>query len=243
MFAMAMLPLATAAFAQFPAAGPRGQYEVVAAPRNPTVTNPQGRYRPDDPQLVDRLVSFTGASVAFDGDAKACARTTITSERTQLGRLLRRLIPDERKYGRLNIAKPRDYAIQLAPTTVVTATRYRCLRPVGNHGGDWDRAVAFPIGGGRFALSIVQDHLLILRPVAGPIRASFACGRAGSPSERAICADRLLAGWDRSVAAAYREGQGDPAEQRAWLAERDRCGADRACLHESMSLRAYNLLR
>lgn len=240
--AVAMLPLATAGVAQTPSAGPRGQYEVTAAPRNPTVTNSQGQYRPDDPQLVDRLVSFTGPAVAFDGDAKACARTATTSERVQLGRLLRRLIPDERKYGRINVAKARDYGIGLAPTTVVTATRYRCLRPVGNHGADWNRAVAFPIGGGRFALSIVQDHLLILRPVAGPVRASFGCGRARSPSERAICADRRLAGWDRSVAAAFREGQGDAEGQRAWLVERDRCGADRECLHESMSLRANNLL-
>lgn len=225
-----------------PAAGPVGTFEVVAAPRNQIVTNPQGQYRPDDPQLVNRLVRLTPTSVAFDGDAKTCTRAAATTQRLPLGRVLRQVIPDERKYGRLNVARPRDFGIALAPGAVVPVTRYRCVQPLDAHGAEWNRAVSFPIDGGRVALFLVGDHLLILRPAAGPIRASFACARAGSPAERTICADRQLAGWDRSVAAAYREGRGDVADQRAWLAERDRCGADRACLLDAMSLRTANLL-
>ena len=60
---------------------------------------------------------------------------------------------------------------------------------------------------------------------------------------QAICGDRLLAGWDRSVAQAFDQGGGDRDEQRAWLLERDRCGADSACLQETMSIRTGSLLR
>lgn len=69
--------------------------------------------------------------------------------------------------------------------------------------------------------------------------ASFNCARAGTPSERAICGNRALE--DRDVEMATIFGLIRPVfgmgargafmdEQNAWLAQRNRCGADRACL-------------
>jgi uncharacterized protein len=77
----------------------------------------------------------------------------------------------------------------------------------------------------------------------GPIRASFDCARANTTVERTICGDRVLAGWDRSVATAYRTASVDPADLRAWLSKRDQCGSDRECLQSAMSLRVANLAR
>ncbi|WP_419809429.1 lysozyme inhibitor LprI family protein [Sphingomonas sp.] len=215
---------------------PSGEYVVVSAARNPAVSNAAARYRADDPRLVGRIVSFAGPRLSFDGDYTLCKRATTTTQRTTAGRIVRQVMP--RGAGGRG-ATPADAGLRLAASAPVTVTRFRCI-VAGTHGADWDRAVLFPIDGGRWAFSIAPDHLMILQPAAGAIRGSFACARARSPVERTICGDRVLAGWDRSVAAAY--AGGDLAEQRTWLAERDRCGADRDCLHESMSLRVENLL-
>jgi uncharacterized protein len=80
--------------------------------------------------------------------------------------------------------------------------------------------------------------------------ASFPCAKAATPTEQAICADAQLSRLDEQLAEAYRAAAavlgatlecqpGKPSEtavqplrasQRAWIAERDRCGRDRACL-------------
>ena len=224
-------------------AAPAGQFVVVAAPRHPAVTNMQAAYRPNDPQLIDRLVSFDGAGLSFDGDYKDCAQATSTTTKLAAGALMRRIFPDRPNYGKRSVASPADFGLKIAPATMVNATSYRCVTPRGNHGAEWTGATMFAIGDGRWALSLIRDHLLILKPVSGPIQASFSCVKASSVIDRTICGDRLLAGWDRSVATAYRQGNGGLEDQRAWLAERDKCGADKACLHESMSLRVNNLLR
>ena len=234
----------TTAFAISPAdaATPLGPFEVVAAPRHPAVSNLQAAFRADDPQLVNRLVAFDGPVASFDGSYKSCARATRTVGKAQVGQLIRRIFPDRPNYGKRFVARPADFALTMAPATVVTTIAFRCIEPGGTHGRDWTGAKLFSIGNGRWALSIIQDHLLILKPATGPIRASFDCGKAQSPIDRTICGDRLLAGWDRSVAAAYDQGNGDLAGQRAWLAERDKCGLDKDCLHETMALRTTNLL-
>ena len=81
--------------------------------------------------------------------------------------------------------------------------------------------------------------LFALLAADGAQGASFACGRARTPDERAICADRALNDQDVRVAVMYDFLRGLHAmggrgaildDQRAWLAERRRCGAGRACL-------------
>lgn len=218
------------------------EFVVVSAPRHPAVTNLQGAFRPDDPQLVGRIVSFDGSAASFDGDYKACDRVTKTVARASIGQVIRRIFPDRPNYGKHHVARPQDFGLVGTSSAPIVATIFRCVVPRGHHGEDWTGATLFPLGDGRWALSLIEDQLLILKPASGPIRASFDCAKARSAVERTICGDRVLAGWDRSVAAAYAIGQGDVTEQRAWLAERDRCGSDKACLHESMSLRANNLL-
>lgn len=67
-------------------------------------------------------------------------------------------------------------------------------------------------------------------------RASFDCGKAASPVELTICGEyeSELRSLDRDLAdawaAARAAGKSDLAEQRRWLASRDKCGDDRTCL-------------
>jgi hypothetical protein len=63
-------------------------------------------------------------------------------------------------------------------------------------------------------------------PTASPDRPAFACARAATLVERAICAEPALAARDRALAIAYRRNRGEPkaaAEQLGWLASRDIC--------------------
>lgn len=69
--------------------------------------------------------------------------------------------------------------------------------------------------------------------------ASFNCARAGTPSERAICGSRALEDKDVEMATIFGLirpvfAMGGRAafmdQQNAWLVQRNRCGADRACL-------------
>lgn len=90
--------------------------------------------------------------------------------------------------------------------------------------------------------------------VASRVGPSFDCRRAGSASERAICASTFLPALDRRVASAYGEARralggtlGEwleerlRADQRAWLRRRDRCEADVACLARELRGRAETL--
>lgn len=68
-------------------------------------------------------------------------------------------------------------------------------------------------------------------------RSSFDCAKASAPVEKVICGEyeSNLRRLDRDLAAAWAAvraaGKGDLAEQRSWLAARDKCGNDdRGCL-------------
>ena len=82
---------------------------------------------------------------------------------------------------------------------------------------------------------------------AGP---SFDCARAGNAAEFAICGDPGLSYLDRELAAAYgvaasrlsAAGQRQLRDgQRAWLADRNRCGANVQCLRFAMEARIGQL--
>ena len=83
-------------------------------------------------------------------------------------------------------------------------------------------------------LWIALIALLLIGASAVPNRPSFACKGNLSPAERAICADPELAAWDRAMAKVYRltdkADQWQNERHSAWLAQRNRCGAKRACL-------------
>jgi uncharacterized protein YecT (DUF1311 family) len=97
--------------------------------------------------------------------------------------------------------------------------------------------------------------LLLWPPISFAATAdpSFACTGALNPTEAAICSDESLAALDRIVATAYKNKfDGLPVEsadaldevvksliitQKAWLAHRNSCGADRGCIYKAYATR------
>lgn len=94
--------------------------------------------------------------------------------------------------------------------------------------------------------------LPLIVPPMGAEAASFACAKAATPTETAICADPALSALDERLAAAYREavkafddtpsgnsksGAAVKADQRAWLGDRNACAADAACLRAAYERR------
>ena len=106
--------------------------------------------------------------------------------------------------------------------------------------------------GGGYELQGRKDAVVLVRPGAAPVRCRVAEGDAGTaakPSfpcdgdlgaaERQICGSATLAGLDRRLAEAYGDAstrlsgaaqQALVQGQRRWLAARNRCKADAACL-------------
>lgn len=220
------------------AAAHSGQFIVVEARRDPGVTNAQAQYT--DPQLVNRIISFSASGVSFDAGASTCAHATETTTNLTVAKLFRQVMYPRDKPGYSKFARPIDFGLKLSPQTIIPITRFRCRPAVSNDGSDWTRAALFLIGKGIYALSLIPNYLLILKPAPSRITASFNCAKASSPAERTICSDPVLAGWDRSVQLAY-DNHGDVDEQRAWLAERDKCSTNKSCLQGAMSLRVMNL--
>lgn len=71
-------------------------------------------------------------------------------------------------------------------------------------------------------------------------QASFDCSKAGTPTERTVCASPGLAATDRELDAAYKSAVTNAADdralrqsQRAWLSDLQLCGEDPFCIEES----------
>lgn len=98
-------------------------------------------------------------------------------------------------------------------------------------------------------LALALAAAVLASPALG---ASFDCARARASDERAVCADRALNDADVRVAQLFgivghflamgaRGAEIDA--QHAWLAERRRCGANRACLRRLYARREAELNR
>jgi uncharacterized protein len=87
-------------------------------------------------------------------------------------------------------------------------------------------------------------------PPAAAASPSFACTGSLLPTEAAICANDSLAALDRSLTAIYDSKLGTlPTSQReelasaekAWLAERNSCGANTSCINNAYLVRIGQL--
>ncbi len=101
--------------------------------------------------------------------------------------------------------------------------------------------------------------LLVLGSLApaGAASPSFSCTGSLSPAEKAICADDGLAAQDVALAAAYRKALaalesesanaldetriGLTVTQKAWIAHRNACGTDKACIGRAYKIRIGTL--
>ena len=104
---------------------------------------------------------------------------------------------------------------------------------------------------GLMMASLVSTALVV---APGPAdAASFDCARARTSSERTICGNRQLEDRDVKMATLYsvvRQFQGGMGalgamrdRQTEWLAQRERCGANVACIRRSYDVRIAELER
>jgi len=101
------------------------------------------------------------------------------------------------------------------------------------------QVAAYAAGPQQVAIPLSELSGLMRSDWRTPV-ASFDCSKAGTATEKAICADVALARLDRSLADAYAQGlswadgEAEKAKirdaQRAWIAERNACGGDVGCL-------------
>ncbi len=103
-----------------------------------------------------------------------------------------------------------------------------------------------------------NSYIVLQRVTAGEkVAPSFSCSAKVNAVEQTICDSNDLASWDRSVASAFKvrlfeQQSTDPkdtqtvarikSEQREWIAKRNQCQADAACLKKSMQERVETLV-
>ena len=252
---LAALPTAWACAAAVPPAAIQGHWEVaqVGVDEN---DQPHWRYEPDDPRLLGRAMEIGAhGELRFDFGKSPCERIDWavrqpSSLAAMVGKSFARP-PGGDLPRRPALA---DFGLKIADRTVV-AFDANCAGATtdGAAPAHWNRAWFASVGADRMVVAYGGDLLLLMARVdpGAPAIASFDCRAARSPSEKAICSSQRLAGYDRSVAAAYRrdlqrhadDRQSIEKAQRAWLATRDACGSDAACLSDRLQERLDALMQ
>jgi uncharacterized protein YecT (DUF1311 family) len=210
-------------------------------------------YRPDDPQLVGRILVIEGGRVTFeDGKEIGCKQVAWPARKADWSTLIGKGFPRPADGGRSRTPTPEDFELKVAKKD--SAIVYSLCPSAGQ------KAPRFPQdhwlavrGSEQLALHYDNQVLLLLRrrPPGSKPTASFDCAKAASPTEKAICGDFNLAAWDRSVAQAFRlalERNPDEAptlrqQQKSWLHERDTCGGRADCIDEQQWQRVGLLMR
>ena len=207
-------------------------------------------YGHNDPRLKGRIVRISPTSIETDlPEDKRCRGLAIVSQRTAAAALIRSTM-NSRNGGKS--ATPEDYGLGLASAAPVDALWIRCsegeMGPDGRDKGTW--LVLLPDK--RLAMRWYDESILLLAPVPEGARSnpSFDCSKAASATERAICGSISLGSFDRSIAESYatagKRYRDDDDEaglkslrmsQQEWLAKRNACGANVACLLDIMESR------
>jgi uncharacterized protein YecT (DUF1311 family) len=249
------LAAAQARAAGAPPAALQGAWEVtqVGVDEN---DQPHWRYEPDDPRLVGRALEVGAhGELSFDFGKSPCqAVDWMPRAPATLSALVGKTFPrppgaDLPRQPALN-----DFGLKLADRKVVAIdANCAAAKKAGDAPTRWNRAWFASLGADRMVLAYGGDLLLVLSRVdrAAAARASFSCAAAGTPTEKAICGSRALAGYDRSLAAAWQRGlhrhDDDKAAyeqaQRDWLATRNACGGDAACLSDRLQERLDVLMQ
>lgn len=211
---------------------------------------PHWAWFPDDPRLLGRSLDIGAASIALDDGSRACAQPALSDLATgTLQDFIGQRFPRPARFETPAAPTLRDFGLEL-PDAAVAPVQVRCTPDASPWNGAW----LVPLPAGRLLTNYDNSgYVLVLqrRDPGDAIRASFDCSKARSAVEQAICASRMLAGYDRSVAAAYRRAlglAGDAAgavkqAQLEWLHSRDACGANAECLGQAMRERVDQLMQ
>ncbi len=109
------------------------------------------------------------------------------------------------------------------------------------------------LAGYVIAVALAAPLLLPSIRAASAAEPSFSCAGPVTPAEAAICKDDDLAALDRTLAAAFKakldaiaagtaKADDDDRDavvitQKAWIAHRNECGSDKACIRKAYALR------
>ena len=211
---------------------------------------PHWLYFPDDPRLLGRQLVIDDAGIRLDDGSHTCDAPAFTAlPADKLQHFIGTRFPRPASFEMPTQPTLADFGLRLADMSI-TPLQVHCAPEQS----PWNSAWLVPAFGDRLLTNYDgSGEILVLRKhnTHQPIHASFACSKAHSPAERTICASATLAGYDRSVAAAYRfalRRSGDDASslrkaQRKWIESRDACGTDANCLVDSMRNRIDQLMQ
>ncbi|HET7561230.1 MAG TPA: lysozyme inhibitor LprI family protein [Rhodanobacteraceae bacterium] len=229
-------------------AGLLGQWQVIQVAVDGS-DQPHWLYFPNDPRLLGRLLTVDQDVIQRADGSLACKSPTFAALPTEtlqhfIGRNFRR----PPAYETPPLPTLADFDLHL-PNVAVSPLQIHCK----SQDPFWDDTWWVLTGNRMLIGKPGGPDVLVLRRLSPhePIRASFDCAKASSVVEKTICDSRALATYDRSVAAAYRGRllRTDKPRaviqkaQRRWLKTRDACGANAACLEQSMRQRVDDLMQ
>lgn len=231
-----------------PPAALAGTWEVVqvAVDRG---DQPHWLYFPEDPRLLGRMVSIGVSEISIDNDSRDCQSPSVTAlPKAGLQKFIGQRLPRPPQVGTRVHPTLADFKLAMADAAVLPE-KIVC----NNEAAEWNGAWIIPVAPDRLLTNYDNSGFVLVlerRNTASLIKPSFPCANARSAVEQVICTSATLAGYDRSVAAAYRRAlslAGDEAadvrlEQTRWLATRNACGSDAGCLAKSMRERTDQLM-
>lgn len=214
---------------------------------------PHWRYEPNDPRIVGRIMTISAnGSISFNYGRELCDRVNWIAEgKTKLSTLLGKTFPRPPHPGSATAPTLKDFDLRIENTTV-TPYRLICQSTSRSNGKRqyWGDARFIPLSLEKILVLYDGDTILLLQspPAAAP---SYRCSGKLSATETAICNSAALAGYDRSVAAAFRRGLQRreserellQKEQQDWLQERNRCMSDHPCIEKRMRERVDDLMQ
>lgn len=229
-----------------------GTWDVVHVAVDPS-DQPHWLYYPDDPRLLGRTLLITHSEASLNDGARSCLEVEWSAETTDPNLLVASSFPRTSNVGTPPAVSLKDLGLadEVKPVQVVRATcRYKGqvvnVRPWSSTWFVRQNSRNLLMRYGTSALLVFQ-----LRAPDQPYKPSFDCQGELNSSEHAICQHLELAAFDRSVAAAYGRAKslrpGELArlrlEQTKWVAERNSCAADAACLLKTMRERVQLLMQ
>lgn len=207
--------------------------------------------RPDDPQLLGRELLIQPEMIHFTADEAPCKQPTWKPQTLTWVKLFAKSFSRASGGGRSTQPLPADFGLKVE--LAAKATFYQiCPVPEVRPSDAWQyRRWIAQREPNLLVMHYTNQVLLTLRrrPPGEKPRASFDCHKAVTSTETTICGSYQLAGWDRSVAAAFRAAvERSPTkkdelreDQRRWLKNRDACGAKTECIDEMLWRRVEEL--
>lgn len=204
-------------------------------------------FKPQDPRLLNRVMTISvDGRLDFNLTTEACSRVAWAAQPpSRLSALAAHTFV---RGGGRKAPTLADFNLKFADSPV-TPWAARCPADPGSKDkpAAWGNAAWFTmLDATRLGVAYDSDTVLVLEriPPGAPVRSSFACAGAKSPTEVAICGSQALAGYDRSIADLYprvlqkantTKRAAIEQEQQAWLKTRDACKADNVCIANSMA--------